>query len=220
VRPEPGWIGSWSPGFGDPTVIGWLITCGYVLVGLQCRALAKAASRSAEPATVRVVSGARQITRAGGNVAPMQRAFFRWLAWALFFLGINKQLDFQTAFFQLAKLTTWALDLHALRRDLQLGFVLLLGLALSAAGVVVWRVSKTLGQPVRTATIGVLVLLLFVLVRALTFEHFAGTHSWPAVLLFESGLAEAAGLGCISWAARLQHRLAVGHRAPVRRSTP
>ena len=36
-----GWIGSWSPGIGDPNVMGWVTVVAYAAAGWQCVTLGR-----------------------------------------------------------------------------------------------------------------------------------------------------------------------------------
>jgi hypothetical protein len=36
TTPQDGWIGSWSPGIGDPTVAGWITVFAYFAASLLC----------------------------------------------------------------------------------------------------------------------------------------------------------------------------------------
>ena len=77
-----GWIGHWSPGIGDPSVMGWVTVALYLVAAWLCF-LCSRRSR----VLARRASGARWEPRL-------------WGLFALFLLalGVNKQLDLQSAF--------------------------------------------------------------------------------------------------------------------------
>ena len=64
----------WSPGIGDPTVAGWLTVVLYLVTSVSCWMLA------------------RELGPAG-----LDRRAWRSISVLFLFLGINKQLDLQTA---------------------------------------------------------------------------------------------------------------------------
>jgi hypothetical protein len=77
-----GWIGHWSPGIGDPSPVGWLTVVLYLLAAWICLLCARR-SRAASP-----------------HAPPGRWERRLWAAFAvvLLALGLNKQLDLQTAF--------------------------------------------------------------------------------------------------------------------------
>lgn len=199
------WFGTWAPGFNDPSVMGWFITMAYLWVALICRNLAAAPSASG-PVGVRVVSGARQISRnAASGLAPLERRYYRALGWALFILGVNKQLDLQTPFFLLARAVADSFDLRSLKIVLLVGFAFVLAAFLLLLTGLLWVVARRLGPPARVAAGGCMALLLFVFVRALSFEMLAEDNLWR-LILFDSGVLEAVALGWIAFGVRLRRK--------------
>jgi hypothetical protein len=77
-----GWIGRWSPGIGAPTIVGWATVIFYCLGAWQCCRLATAHS----PA-----------------LHQRKRAIWWTLTLGLLALGINKQLDLQTALTEIGR---------------------------------------------------------------------------------------------------------------------
>lgn len=63
---------SWSPGFGDPTLLGWATTAGYLISGMLAFVVMKREEAYPE-------------------------RFWLWLSLFLLTIGINKQLDLQSA---------------------------------------------------------------------------------------------------------------------------
>lgn len=203
MESDDDWLTVWSPGFNDPTVMGWLITFAYLWVAWSCRRLAKVPEVSG-PVAVRVVSGARQISRdPSSQLATLERRYFGALGWGLFILGANKQLDLQTAFLQLARAAADALEVRSLKFLLQIAFASVLGVCLLLVGALLWIVARRLGRAARSAALGCAALLAFVLVRAVTFEKlFDG--GLLRLVLFDSGLIELAALAWIAFSLRLQ----------------
>ena len=179
-----GLIGNWSPGIGDPSVGGWLTVALYV-------------------AAAAVVG--RLLRRWPGSKAPHEIWFWRLLFAALVLLGINKQLDLQSAFTELARLMAFKQGWYAERRQVQLAFIAgsaIMGLTLLAATAhLIW------GAPRATwwALGGSTALVLFVLVRAASFHHVDEWLGRSLAGLRVNWLLEAGGLlliGASAWRRR------------------
>lgn len=138
-------IYGWSPGIGDPSLLGWLTVLGYFLASLLCIRAALKDARSAN--------------------------LWRALALALAVLGINKQLDLQSLLTavgrELARTGGW----YDQRRQIQRIFVLAIGtLAIVLSAVVPVLLKGRSGQ-IRAAFAGFVLLLAFVGIRAASFHH-------------------------------------------------
>jgi hypothetical protein len=142
--PEPGWIGSWSPGIGDPTVAGWITTCLYF-------------------ATV-------------GQMWRVMRRIDEWTVWRLLLvcmlaLGINKQLDLQTALTEAGRILAHKQGWYEARGEVQKMFIAFLcGAAVSGCIAIAVMASHMPGAT-RLALCGLVVLTAFVLIRAASFHH-------------------------------------------------
>jgi hypothetical protein len=145
-----GWLGSWSPGIGDPTVAGWLTVIAYFAAAALCF---RAAHRL----------GARHY----GEVM-----FWRLLAFGLAALGINKQLDLQSAVTELGRWLVRHNGLQDQKRELQRWFIeAVLVIAICLGIALVWSIRRSPGAT-KVAAVGVCALLTFVVVRAASFHHF------------------------------------------------
>ena len=138
----------WTPKIGDPEISGWLTVLSYVI----CLWLALMVLRR----------------RAKGGVRG------RWLSIAalMAFLGLNKQLDLQTALTATGRCMAQAQGWYDQRYLVQLAFIA--GLVLGVALALIWA-AKTLRGAMRRnglALFGLAVLCGFVLVRAVGFHHF------------------------------------------------
>ncbi|MCC6489622.1 MAG: hypothetical protein IT364_19145 [Candidatus Hydrogenedentes bacterium] len=146
--------GVWHPGIGDPTLMGWAITIGYLASAASCAALAvRDALRQPRPAT-------RHTWR-----------FWAILSVLLLLLGINKQLDLQTWLWlvgrQMAREQGW----YEQRRWVQVAFtagIALSGLVLLAA---LFKYSYLGHGRYLVALTGVTFLVCFVVARAISIEH-------------------------------------------------
>jgi hypothetical protein len=186
VDSSPGWIGDWSPGIGDPTVVGWVTVALYVGASLLCFRAARAlvaslpatapedrAGRrpvSLGPALARALVGASRPLLA---LPPRARTRALWLGLAivLLLLGVNKQLDLQTAIIEVGRRLARAQGWYGSRRRVEVAFV---G-ALAASGLAVLRVVFLLvrREPpgARAVLVGATLLVAFVVFRAACFEH-------------------------------------------------
>jgi len=148
-----GWLGHWSPGIGDPTPAGWLTVVVYaVATGMVYRVIA------------------REVI-----LEPWLGATEKRLWWCLLLglvvLGVNKQLDLQTAFTEMSRMVAHAHGWYEDRRRVQLAFIAawsVMGLTLCA--ILVW---VSFGMPNSTimALCGAVFLVVFVGIRAASFHH-------------------------------------------------
>lgn len=146
--------GRWRPGIGDPTVMGWVTVVAYLLASTGC---ALAAWR--EP-------------MADGTRRPRSRPSRFWMALAvlLLALGINKQLDLQSLITQIGRDVIRAWGLYSSRRELQIGFILVVGLVCAGTlGWFFWAARTTMGRR-WLAVLGMLFILGFVVIRAASFH--------------------------------------------------
>ena len=146
--------GRWRPGIGDPTVIGWVTVAAYLVAALGCfraalREPRTANSRRARPAT-----------------------FWLVLCGLLGALAINKQLDLQTLVTQIGRDFVRSWGMYGQRRELQVGFMLVVLLVCAAAVTAFfWSARRTLRNR-WLALLGTVFIFGFVVVRAASFHHF------------------------------------------------
>ena len=81
-----GWIGDWSPGIGDPTVAGWLTVALYAFAAWACLTVLRRERMAKLP-----------LVANEGLVWRLMMVF-------MIALGINKQLDLQSAFTELGRI--------------------------------------------------------------------------------------------------------------------
>ena len=137
----------WRPGIGDPEATGWLTVLAYLL----CAGLAVAVWR-------------RQPRGPG-------RTFWAVIAGLMLFLGLNKQLDLQTALTQAGRCLAHAQGWYDQRRVVQAAFILGLLAASVMALLLARRMLRGSLRGNRLALIGLTVLTAFVMVRAVGFHH-------------------------------------------------
>ncbi len=192
ATPGHGWVGSWAPGIGDPTVVGWFTVFAYLLVAWRCYRIA------------------RRLSAARAN----RRELRVWAALALAFLllGINKQLDLQSALTEAGRLIAYRQGWYAERRHVQREFIAVVGL-LGAAAIAlgVWLARRT-SRAARLAISGAIVVVTFVVIRAASFHHmdiFIHSH-WLGMKV--NWLLELPGIIVVLIATERANRIAV--RAP------
>jgi hypothetical protein len=134
----------WTPGIGDPSVVGWFTVVAYSLAALLC-------------------------WRAG-RWPPTQRIWWS-IAVLLVALSVNKQLDLQSWFTQVGRDMARAEGWYDARGYVQTGFIvgMVAGGVIGVAGL--FRFARHHAICVRTALAGVSLLLAFIAVRAASFHH-------------------------------------------------
>ncbi|HUS36796.1 MAG TPA: hypothetical protein VM680_15720 [Verrucomicrobiae bacterium] len=168
----------WRLGIGDPTVIGWVTVLAYFAAAFLCwRAATK------------------------GLHAPKVRWFWTALAALLLFLGINKQLDLQTAFTFLAKDFAKSTGWYENRRIVQGIFVVLIALGgLVTTAALFWFYRRELKR-LWPALAGLGFLGSFVVIRAASFHHVDQfLNAGPAGVRM-NWLLELGGIAAIAWPA-------------------
>jgi hypothetical protein len=90
---------------------------------------------------------------------------------AMLALGINKQLDLQTALTEIGRMMAHSEGWYEVRHTVQFAFIVVIGiLALATIALLVWMVRRA-PPPTRLAVAGCVVLAGFILIRASSFHH-------------------------------------------------
>jgi hypothetical protein len=147
--------GRWRPGIGDPTVVGWVTVVAYLLAAVGCG-----------------LAAWREPMRDGTRRPSSQPSRF-WLSLAVLMLalGINKQLDLQSLATQIGRDIIRAWGLYSGRRELQLGFIVVVVLVCAGTlGWFLWAARHTLDRR-WPAVVGMLFILGFVVIRAASFHN-------------------------------------------------
>jgi hypothetical protein len=147
---EGGWIGYWSPGIGDPTVAGWLTVVLYAVAAVACFRVGR---------------------DRGWSLSRREIFIFRVLAITLVALGINKQLDLQTALTELGRIMATDEGWYDERRPVQKAFIELIALTAVAIGVCAVVLLRRTPLPTHVTVLGALGLVAFVFIRASSFHH-------------------------------------------------
>ena len=139
--------GRWHPGIGDPNVTGWITVAAYAGAMLLCYLC----QRKAEPGPT--------------------RQFWWAMVLTMGIFGINKQLDLQTLFTQVGRDLALQHGWYASRRTVQAIFIFALVVAGVVARVGLMKRLQGLDVYARRAASGLVVLGIFVVVRASSFHH-------------------------------------------------
>lgn len=143
---------NWSPGIGDPTIGGWITVVLYLATSVSCWITAR---KPQFPGM------------------PMSQEHYAWRAISVLFLvlGINKQLDLQSALTQVGRILSLSQGWYAQRQAVQVAFIILVAMLCVIAVIilVIWAHNA----PVSTwvALIGTVLVFGFVLIRASSFHH-------------------------------------------------
>jgi hypothetical protein len=193
--PEPGWVGSWSPGIGDPTIGGWITTFLYFAT---------------------VVQMWRVMRR-------IDRTSFEWAVWRLLLvcmlaLGINKQLDLQTAFTEAGRILAHDQGWYDNRWEVQKLFIAALCGAAVAGCIAIAVMAYFLPRSARLALCGLVVLTAFVLIRASSFHHVDILLGMQTMGLRFNWILEIGGILLVLFAGswRLAARPAVRHNGAAK----
>jgi hypothetical protein len=137
----------WRPAIGDPTLAGWITFIAYFV---------------AAAVTLSVF-----IQKNDGA----SRRFWFWLMLFLLFLGINKQLDFQTLLTDVGRAMARNEGWYRERRNVQIFFVMaVVAVAFSAFMLVLWKLRMSFREYF-FPLLGLIFLLSFIIIRAVSFHH-------------------------------------------------
>jgi len=182
-----GTIGNWSPGIGDPTVGGWLTVLLYAAAAAVIWWL---------------------LRRVDFTHHEPERWVWRILLLGLIALGINKQLDLQTALTELGRISAHRQGWYDNRMQIQQAFIAgaaMLGITFLAALLFLAWGSHT---STLFALVGGGILLVFVTMRAASFHHVDGLLNAELAGLRYNWIIEMGGLAWILTSAWWRRRIA------------
>jgi hypothetical protein len=176
--------GRWHLGIGDPTPLGWITVGAYAAAALLCW------WRHA------------RVRGQGGDAS----RFWFWLAVMLALLGLNKELDLQSAFTAVGRWLALAQGWYPQRHLLQVVFigVLILAGALWLGGMKRMAWPPSAGRSL--ALIGLVSLVVFVLARAASFHHVDLLLGSTALGLRWNVILELGGVSCVALGALVDAR--------------
>jgi len=137
---------NWTPGIGDPTLGGWITVVLYFLAMVSCWVTAR-----------RCETKERRI----------------WAAISILFLGlgINKQLDLQSALTEFGRVLAYQEGWYDQRQAVQLAFIVVVAAVCACAVItlLIWTYLSPI--PTWLALSGTTLVIGFVLIRAASFHH-------------------------------------------------
>jgi hypothetical protein len=140
--------GRWALGIGDPTVLGWSTVLAYaVAAGLS-------------------ISNIRR-----GSISQLHYRIWTFLSAILIALAVNKQLDLQSLFTQVARDWSISQGWYNDRRIFQVIFIATLSAAALGISLAMRKVFSAYWKQYDLVFYGVAALLTFVVIRAATFHH-------------------------------------------------
>jgi hypothetical protein len=135
----------WTPGIGDPTIMGWVTVAAYFVAAVLCLA---SAIRSSD-----------------------DKRLWSWSGAFLALLGINKQLDLQSWFTQAARDLALVEGWYDYRGIVQAMFIVAMVVGCSVGGVRLWKAARERPICIRLAFAGFAILIAFIAIRAASFHH-------------------------------------------------
>ncbi len=179
--------GAWRPGIGDPTWLGWFTVAAYL-------SAAWASGHAFVAGRGRAHDGWRQSPR-----------FWLALCVLLVILGINKQLDFQTALTQIGRRLAFEQGWYDSRRGVQLGFIIgVAAIGLAFIGLVILTAARAPRDRL-LALAGMVFLAVFVVIRASSFHHVDQFLGLSVAGLKWNAILELSGIACVGLAAVWSH---------------
>jgi hypothetical protein len=142
---------NWTPGIGDPTIGGWVTVVLYLLAAGSCWISAQKLGL--------------------GDVWSNERRAWRAISVLFLVLGINKQLDLQTALTEAGRVLAHYEGWYEQRRVVQLTFIALVAIICLIAAITLLLWTRRAPSPTRLALIGTTIVLGFVLIRAASFHR-------------------------------------------------
>jgi hypothetical protein len=188
---EP-WVEPWSPGIGDPTVMGWLTVFAYFGAAIAC-GVAHRRRRASEHAWV-----------------------WPGLLVLLVLLGINKQLDLQSWFTYVGKRTAIEQGWYADRRPVQVAFIVTLATVGVVCGAVLLHRLRGALARFRWALVGTVFLISFIVVRAASFHHVDIFLKLEIAGIQPNWILELGGIALIGFAALRESGYIRNSRQPAR----
>jgi hypothetical protein len=163
----------WSASIAQADLADWLTVTGYLLCALlSCRAAC----------------------HAGRGKLRREKIFWRTTSFLLLFLAGNELLDLQTLLTSLGRAHAKTQGWYEKRRIVQAVFILALCIAAALAGLVAMWIARRSDIGVRLALAGLVLIGLFVLLRAASFHHLDQLLSGGSIVLSLGVAQEIAGI--------------------------
>jgi hypothetical protein len=160
----------------DPGALAWFVVAGYLIAAFLA-------------------------FRTASATAARERGFWVGTGIVMVLLGINKQLDLQSDLTDFARTAAHSEGWYSWRRDVQGLFLLLMAIGAAAIAMLLWRWLRDSSHSARLAAMGLVILLVFIFVRAASFHHIDYWVTVPVAGMRSGWWLELLGIAVISWAA-------------------
>jgi hypothetical protein len=170
--------GRWQAGIGDPTIVGWTTVVAYGLAAWYC-----------------------YLCQKNTEYRP-QRTFWLGMALLMAILGVNKQLDLQTWFTQTGREIAIEYGWYERRRLIQMLFIAWLAIGAIVASSWIKRVVHSLDVHAKAASLGAVLLALFIVARAASFHHIDKLLGFSIDSVSVNAVLELAGIAVVALSAR------------------
>ena len=151
-------IGSWKPGIGDPSFMGWFTVFSYYLAASLC--------------LVKMISRTLSLGKKGWH-------YWGFMCLALIVLGLIKQFNLLSAVTEMWRIIARYGGWMEQRRIFQAGaMILFISIGVIFSGFLYRRLSQFFSAPEKLAAIGLAYLILFVVLRAISLHQFGTVLSY------------------------------------------
>ena len=174
---------NWTPGIGDPTIGGWMTVALYLVAAGSCWI-------SAQKLRVEYISSSNE------------RRVWRAISAFLLILGINKQLDLQTALTSAGRVLARNQGWYEQREFVQVVFVVLVAMTCLVAAITLLLWARNAPLSTRIALLGVTMVLGFVFIRAASFHHVDRFIGQRILGLRWNWILEISGIGLVLFASQ------------------
>ncbi len=175
---------NWTPGIGDPTIVGWFTVLAYFLAFLLSVACAK-----------------RMGNEISDSDLAAQRRLWWFIALALLMLGINKQLDLQTFLTEVGRILARRGGWYQQRRIVQGIFIVSICFFSCFSALILWHVTRDMLKKHWLTLLGLVFLMGFVMIRAASFHHMDRFLGSSFLALKMNWVLELGGIICIGTSA-------------------
>ena len=155
----------WRPRIGDASFMGWLTVAAYGLTAVLCLMAALKQNAGLGGSKAAGVAGAED------KGARLQRRLWLGVAVLMAFLCVNKQLDLQSLLTNIGRIVAKQGGWYNQRRTVQFWFVVAITLVGIAAIAFLMRKTRSLFKGRPLLLIGLSMLLLFVVMRAVSYHQ-------------------------------------------------
>jgi len=143
---------NWSPGIGDPTLVGWTTVILYLCASFSCW---KTACKNLAVRTRK----------------SQERRLWQFISFLFLVLGINKQLDLQSALTEAGRMLAYSEGWYDQRQIVQFYFIFLITTLCGVAAIILLIWARNAPLATWLAITGTVLVFAFVLIRAGSFHH-------------------------------------------------